>query len=194
MRENNYNEITLQLDKRYKSFFGPDTFTIAPSIIPPTGDTAAPIVITAYISASCNLCKKVCIPLHMAVTEGPIMGMAKLQLKPSTTHTGDMALLAAAKMGKFWEFFLSLEKVKRRLDEKFLLKNAEKLGLNRWAFENFLYDDKLRAELKTMQKEAVSNGVEISPTLFINNRRYQSYKNPQWVIDVVEYEYERLNE
>lgn len=192
MREDSYDEITLQLDKRYTSFFGPDTFTIAPSIMPTAGDSAAPIIITAYINASCNLCKKVCIPLHMAVTEGPLMGMARLQLKPATSHTGDMALLAAAKMGKFWEFFLSLEKVKKRLDQEFLLNNAEKLGLNRRAFENFLYDEKLRAELKTMQKEAVSNGAEISPTLFINNRRYRSYKDPQWVIDVVEYEYERI--
>ena len=28
--------------------------------------------------------------------------------------------------------------------------------------------------------------------LFINNRRYRSYKNPQWIIDVVEYEYEQI--
>ena len=192
MRENSYDKVTLQLNKRHNSFFGPDTFTIAPSYIPPAGDSAAPIVITAYISASCNLCKKVCIPLHMAVTEGPIKGVARLQLKVATSHTGDMALLAAAKMGKFWEFFLSLEKVKTRLNQEFLLKNAEKLGLNRRTFENFLYDKTIRAELKTMQKEALSNGVEISPTLFINNRRYRSYKNPQWIIDMVEYEYEQI--
>lgn len=69
MREDKYDEIILQLDKRYKSYFGPDTFTITPSFLHPAGDTAAPVVITAYINASCNLCKKVCIPLHMAVTE-----------------------------------------------------------------------------------------------------------------------------
>ena len=193
MREDSYDKIIIQLDKRYASFFGPDTFSIAPSITPPAGDTAAPIVITAYISASCNLCKKVCIPLHMAVTEGPVRGVARLQLKPATMHIGDRALLAAAKMGKFWEFFLSLEKVKKRLDQNFLLKNAEKLGLNRRAFENYLYDETLGAELKAIQEEALSNGVEISPTLFINNRRYQSYKNPQWVIDAVDYEYEKIS-
>ncbi len=193
MREDNYDAITLQLDKRYISFFGPDTFSIASSYIPPAGDAAAPIVITAYISASCNLCKKVCIPLHMAVTEGPVKGMAMLRLKPSTVHIGDRAFMAAAKMGKFWEFFLSLENVKKRLDEKFLIKKAKKLGLNTALFEKYLYDEKLIAELKNIQEEALSNGAKISPTLFINNRRYQSYKNPQWIIDVVEYEYERIN-
>ena len=192
MREDNYDEIALQLDKRYKSYFGPDTFNIASSYLPPAGDTSAPILITAYINASCNLCKKVCIPLHMAVTGGPLTGIAKLQLKPATMQTGDRALMAAAKMGKFWEFFLSLENVKKRLDEKFLLKNAEKLGLNRAEFEKHLYDEALKAELKNIQEEAASNGVETSPTLFINNRRYRSYKDPQWVIDAVEYEYERI--
>lgn len=192
MREDKYDEITLLLDKRYKSYFGPDTFNVASSFLPPAGDTAAPVIITAYINASCNLCKKVCIPLHMAVTEGPIIGKAKLQLKPSTIQIGDRAFMAAAKMGKFWEFFLSLEKVKRRLDEKILISKAKKLGLNTTLFEKYLYDEKIKAELQKMREEALSNGVEISPTLFINNRRYQSYKDPQWVIDAVEYEYEQI--
>ena len=194
MREDKYDEILLQLDKRYKSYFGPDTFSIASSFLPPAGDTAAPVVITAYISASCNLCKKVCIPLHMAVTEGPIIGKAKLQLKPSTLQIGDKAFMAAAKMGKFWEFFLSLEKVKRRLDEKTLISKARKVGLDTTLFKKYLYDEKIKAGLQKMRDEALSNGVEISPTLFINHRRYQSYKDPQWVIDAVEYEYERIKQ
>ena len=194
MREDKYDEILLQLDKRYKSYFGPDTFSIASSFLPPAGDTAAPVVITAYISASCNLCKKVCIPLHMAVTEGPIAGKAILQLKPSTLQIGDRAFIAAAKMGKSWEFFLSLEKVKRRLDEKTLISKARKVGLDTTLFKKYLYDEKVKAWLQKMRDEALSNGVEISPTLFINHRRYQSYKDPQWVIDAVEYEYERIKQ
>lgn len=107
-------------------------------------------------------------------------------------HIGDRAFMAAAKMGKFWEFFLSLEKVKRRLDEKILPSKARKVGLDITLFEKYLYDEKIKAGLQRMREEALSNGVEISPTLFINNRRYQSYKDPQWVIDAVEYEYEQI--
>ena len=194
MKNEPFEKCITQLNKRYQSFFDPDTFSFSPTILPPAGDTASPITITAYVNASCNLCKKVCIPLHMAVTEGPIIGKAKLQLKPATMQIGDRAFMAAAKMGKFWEFFLSLEKIKRRLDENILIIKARKVGLDKTLFEKYLYDEKIKAELQKMRKEALSNGVEISPTLFINNRRYQSYKDPQWVIDAVEYEYKRIKQ
>lgn len=190
IRENSYNKIMLQLNKRYSSFFGPDTFHIDAPFLPPAGDTSAPIIITAYISASCPLCKKVCIPLYRAVTEGPIAGKAVLYLKPVLTDIGGMALMAAKELGGFWNYYLSLEKEKRRLNEKIILSKAKKVGLNKKQFKKLLDDEKLNAELVKSRNEALTNGVDITPTLFINNRRYRSYKDPQWVIDAVEYEYD----
>ncbi len=193
LKENPYKKIITQLGKREESFFGRDTFSFDLSLLPPAGDSAAPITIVAYVSASCPLCKKVCIPLHMAVTDGPIKGMAKLHLKTMTTSIGDMALLAADAQGKFWEFFLSLEKEDRRLNEKILVSRARKIGLNIDKFKYMIYEDKKRERLKKSWEEAQKNGVQISPTLFVNNRRYRSYKDPQWVIDLVEYENENIN-
>jgi len=191
LRNTPCDTILLQLGKSYASFFGPDTFRIAPSRLPPAGDSAAPVVITAYISASCNLCKKICLPLYRAVTQGTLAGKARLQLKPATLHTRDMALLAAEKQGKFWEFFLSLEDVKRRLDEKFLLEKAKKVGCNVDRFQKEMHNPKLEKILQENKHEALANGVEISPTLFINNRRYWRNKDPQWVIDAAQFEYEK---
>lgn len=190
MKNDPYDKCLKQLDKRYTSFFSPDTFTLAPGPLPAAGDAASPITITVYISASCPLCKKVSIPLHMAVSEGgPLAQRAKLYLKPFTTRAGDLALMAANAQGKFWEFFLSLENENRRLDTRILLKKAKKSGLDLELFEKHIYEQTFEKKLKEIQNEAVSNGVTISPTLFINNRRYQSYKDPQWIIDAVEYEY-----
>jgi glutaredoxin len=190
MKNDSYKKCIEQLDKRYQSFFGPDTFSCSPSIIPSAGDTSSPVLITAYISASCPLCKKVCIPLHMAVTRnGPLFHIAKLSLKPIAAQSGDLALMAANAQGKFWEFFLALENEKRRLDEHILMKTAKHLGLDLETFEKHLYEQKYIKELNRFRQEAVDNGASITPTLFINNRRYQSYKDPQWVIDAVEYDY-----
>jgi hypothetical protein len=32
----------------------------------------------------------------------------------------------------------------------------------------------------------------MTPTFFINGKRYRSYKDPQWVVDAALYEYEGL--
>lgn len=131
--------------------------------------------------------------MYMAVTNGPIKGMAILNLKTMTTGIGDMALLAAEAQGKFWEYFLSLEKEDRRLNERILISKAKKVGLDIDKFKYMLYEDRIREKLKKSREEAIKNNVQISPTLFVNNRRYRSYKDPQWVIDLVEYEYNKKN-
>ncbi len=179
-----------QLNKRYISFFGPDTFSLKPAVLPSAGNPASPITVTVYISASCPLCKKVCIPLYMAVSkDGPLYQRARLVLKPFTTRAGDLALMAANAQGEFWKFYLSLENEHRRLDTRILMQKAKKLALDLELFEKHIYEQTFAKELMEIRNEAVTNGVTISPTLFINNRRYQSYKDPQWVIDAVDYEY-----
>ena len=192
LRESEFDKILLQLDKRHDSFFDTQEFFIYPTILDPAGNREAEINITAYISANCSLCKKVVIPLHMAVTKGPIKKKAILYLKPILPNISNMALIAAQKMGKFWEYYHSLEKVKKRLDEKILLSKAKKLKLPLKEFKKMLYYEENKKLLQSYKAEAIKNGVEITPTLFINNRRYSSYKNPQWIIDLVEYEYEKV--
>ncbi len=188
MKKEPFDECLIQLDKRYKSFFAQDTFTISPHNIPPAGDTASPIIITAYVSASCPLCKKVCIPLHVAVSnDGPLANRVQLSLKPITTRIGDMALMAANAQGKFWEFFLSLENEKRRLDTRIVMKKAKKIKLDLEQFKRDIINKDFTDKLSKFREEAVTNGVTITPTLFIDNRRYQSYKDPQWIVDAVEY-------
>ncbi len=195
MQNDPYIDILTQLDKRYKSFFGPDSFTIAPPFLQAAGDSASPIIITAYISASCPLCKRVCIPLYLSVADdGPIAHRAQLSLKPFTTRIGDRALMAANAQGKFWEYYLSLEKEKKRLDKRIVKNKAKKIGLDMKRFEKDLTSKEFENRLIQFREEALANGVTISPTLFINNRRYQSYKDPQWVIDAVDYEYHENKE
>lgn len=188
LKKEPYDKCMKQLDKRSKSFFDPDTFTIAPNTIPAAGSPRSPVVITAYVSASCPLCKKICIPLHKAVLKGgPLAGKARLSLKATTTGIGDRALMAAHAQGKFWEYFLSLEKEQRRLDKRIVIRKADRLNCDMNRFEKDLTNKKYEGSLSQNRAEAAANGVSITPTFFIGTRRYQSYKDPQWVIDAVEY-------
>lgn len=190
LRGHQQEKIIKELEKRVVSFFGPDTFLVNSSL-PLAGAQDAPVIISSYISASCPRCKKVCIPLYLAVTDGPLYQLAKLQLIPATVSFGNMALLAAHEQGKFWDFFLKLEGEKRRLNERILMSKARKLGLNTKQFKRALYNNQYKKVLTQSRNKARNNGVTITPTLFINKRRYRSYKNPQWIIDAVEYEVTR---
>ena len=192
LRETEFDKVLLQLDKRQDSFLNPQEFSISPTVLKPAGTINAKITITAYISANCSLCKKVVIPLYMAVTSGPIEKKAVLNLKPILPNISNMALLAAQKMGKFWEYYHSLEKEEKRLDEKILVSKAKKLKLPVEEFKKMLYDEESKKIIEGYKAEAIKNGITITPTLFINNRRYSSYKDPQWIIDLVEYEYEKV--
>jgi hypothetical protein len=42
-------------------------------------------------------------------------------------------------------------------------------------------------------REGVKNGVTVTPTVFINSKRYRSYKDPRWIVDAALFEYESLN-
>jgi hypothetical protein len=47
-------------------------------------------------------------------------------------------------------------------------------------------------EAEASALEGESNGVTVTPTAFINNKRYRSYKDPKWIVDAALYEYELL--
>lgn len=186
MKDNSYDKSIKQLRKRYLSLYDTTKCFIKQNPIELAGDKASPNIITIYVSATCPLCKKVSIPLYMCVQDNTILGgKATLSLKPITTGVGDRALMAANEQGRFWDYFLSLEKVKKRIDEKLVFSKAKKLNLNMEQFEKALTNSNYIKILKKNREEAWRNGASITPTLYINDRRYQSYKDPQWVVDAV---------
>jgi protein-disulfide isomerase len=58
------------------------------------------------------------------------------------------------------------------------------------AFKNLLADASIRQRLEAFRKEGEINEVTVTPTFFINGKRYRSFKDPQWVVDAALYEYE----
>lgn len=194
LRNKNQKDIVKQLDKRVLSFNVPDTCKFTNPFIPPAGDPKAPVKIIAYVKASCSLCKRVVIPIHLAVNSPVLKGIANLEIRPMMNTLGNRALLAAQKQGKGWEYFLALEEEDRRLDLKVVAEIAKKIGLNEQIFNKNLNSSDLVTTLLKLRKEATFNNFNTAPTLYINNRRYQSYKDPKWLIDAIEYEYERTKE
>jgi protein-disulfide isomerase len=102
------------------------------------------------------------------------------------------AFLAAAEMGRFWEFALySFERFK-----SFSVKKqgewAEAVGLDRAAFEKLMADTDLRMRLVASKKEGILNKVDATPTFFINGHKFFGDMTAVEIIDVAEEAHDRL--
>ncbi len=182
-------KIMKQIGKRYAGFVDKHTFSIDTSAFEWAGDTSAPVAIVAYLSSSCNLCKHIVAALYDSVTTGSLSGKAKLMAKPLGTGVGDVALVAANTQGKFWSLLMAMREDKSRYSESTVVRMGRSVGIDAAAFRAMLHADSLHETARRSREEGIRNGVRITPTFFINSKRYRSYKDPRWVVDAALYEH-----
>jgi protein-disulfide isomerase len=180
------DDIVFELHARYALVTDSVVHPIAPSPFPVAGDADAPVMLTAYIGAHCPMCKEVVGELYHSVTRGALRGKARLRAKPFTVRMGDKALAAADSLGAFWNYFLALGKLHRRVEERDLHGIAQELDLDLAAFKRLMNDQSLHAMLEESRREGRANGVTVTPTFFYNGHRYRGYKMPMWIEDAVE--------
>jgi glutaredoxin len=166
-------------------------YSIDTSLVTFVGASAAPVRIVMYVSASCPLCKRIYHDLYDSVTTGPLKGKARLGIKPFSSKPWDVALLASRTFGKQSVLLRSLANVSERISLAIILQKADSLGIPRKEFEKAIVDERIKDAADGSYREAVRNGVSLTPTLFIDNHRYKSYKDPRWVVDAAEYFHER---
>lgn len=185
--------IVNKLAKRNESLSSKKRYEINEKLFETAGDKNAPVTIAVYISISCPYCKTFCSLLYDLVTAGYLEGKAKLCVKLLSATDRDMALLAAHGFKKFWEYMNHISTIKRRLDLDVLLEAALDLNIPPKAFQNYMENPSVRAHALESREEGLRNGVKVTPTVFINNRKYESHNDPIWIIDAVEHEYEQVS-
>lgn len=185
LKDSTPDYIKKQLQTRYDFFTSPDTVSIDTTGYPHIGNPKNPVVITAYASSTCNLCKVIVRAVEDSILRGSLNSKAVLVIKPFSAGIGDMAKMAAFKQQQFKRYSDALAIITGRFTEKDLLTIADSIGLDMSAFTAALKDSTTRALLLKSRTEGVENGVEVTPTFFINGKRYRSYKDPQWIIDAV---------
>ncbi|MDD5673213.1 MAG: thioredoxin domain-containing protein [Chitinivibrionales bacterium] len=185
-------EILRDLQVRYATLLNDTIAVLAPAPVAEAGEEESPVTITAFASASCSLCKRVVRELFIAVSAGPLKNKARLAFKPFTADVGDRALMAAQRAGRFWDYFSALSMVSVRPTRELLLHIADSLGFAAATFARDMDDPSIIIPLNKSIDEGRRNGVVVTPTFFINNRRYRSYKDSPWVIDAAEYRFETL--
>ncbi|HJX62613.1 MAG TPA: thioredoxin domain-containing protein [Polyangia bacterium] len=159
------------------------------------GATNAPVTVVVYACTRCPFCKVLVPALYAAVTDGPLAGKFRLYMRPFPLKShpgsteGGLALLSAAKLGRFWPFALLVYKRFDSFSPAALPEWAVAAGIDRAAFERAFADPKTRDELIACKQEGLRNKVTATPGIFIDGRPYLYDMNMEALLDVLEEAY-----
>jgi hypothetical protein len=165
---------------------------------PVVGSSEAPVEVVVYACARCPYCSRLIPPLHDAVVSGPLEGKARLVLRvfPIRGHEGSteagLAFLAAAEGGRFWDFMLHAYRHFDEFSPERQVEWAAAVGLDPEVLASRIEDPALRDALVASKKEGLANGVEETPTLFLNRRRWVGDLELAEVVDAVGEEVDRV--
>ena len=183
------------LSRRARSMVGSGTHAeVDLSSAPTFGSPDAAVTVVIYACARCPYCSRLVPALHRAVTAEPLQGEARLVFRAfpirghqDSTEAG-LAFVAAAEMGRFWEFLLYAYGHFETFSVGVQPDWATAVGLDPVAFSARLTDPATREALVASKKEGLVNGVEETPTLFINGRQWVGDLEIEEVINAIEEE------
>ena len=162
------------------------------------GDASAAITLAEYACPRCPYCARMTPWVHEAVVNGPLAGKVKLYLKtfPLRGHWGSkesgLAFLAAQELGHFWDFVLYYY---AHFDEFSISKQpawAKAVGMDPEAFQKEMDDPGVRQSLVDIKREGIRNGVDATPTYFVNGRKYEAELSLAELIDVLEEDFDKI--
>lgn len=93
-------------------------------------------------------------------------------INPQAHHAAEAAA-AAGSQGKFWEMHDRLFAESQALDDASLVEHAIALRLNVNQFLQEIADDRHEARIAANLAQGKSDGVQIPPTFFINQKRFE---------------------
>jgi protein-disulfide isomerase len=151
---------------------GPDVGT---PLLPPRGESSAPIVVLLFSDFECPYCARV-EPVLDEVRKA-FAGQVQVVFKhtPLPIHPraplAHEAAIEAGRQGRFWEMHDLLFADQQRLEKADLIARAEKLELDIQAFSAALEDGRHKAAVARDVAEGRALGVTGTPTLFVNGQR-----------------------
>lgn len=187
------------LSRRARSMVGgAETAEIDLMSAPIVGTDDAPVTVVIYACARCPYCSKLVPALFDKVADGVLKGEARLAFRvfPIRGHEGStnagLGFTAAAAMGAFWPFMLEAYRSFDQYSEEQQMEWAAKVGLDGNDFEARLRDPATRELLVESKKEGLANGVEETPTLFLNGRLWVGDLEVDQLVDAIQEEAERV--
>jgi len=187
------------LSRRARSMVGDGSKTeIDLTTAPTIGPADAPVTVVIYACARCPYCTILVPAFYEAITTGELKDEVRIAFRtfPIRGHEGSttagLAFVAAAKMNAFWPFMLHAYSHFDAYSPERQVEWAVAVGLDRQAFETRILDPATRDALVAIKKEGLVNGVEETPTIFINGRRWVGDLETTELVDAIEEEAVRV--
>ncbi len=161
------------------------------------GDLEAPVTLVEYAGPRGTNCAQITPLVHEAVTLGPLSGKVRLLLRPfplrSNPHSKEagVAFLAAQELGGLWPFVLHSYRNFDSFTPEGQVAWAEAVGLDGDKFAKLLEDEEIEERLVEGKMEGLDNGVDATPTFFIDGRLYLGEAEIHELVDVLEEVHER---
>lgn len=156
------------------------------------GNADAELVLSIYL---CNRCQFCSIRAPQVLEALKRTGLDKnvavnLRLFPIKSHPGATAAAlaneAAAKQGKAWEFLLKSYLDFDAFNDAAPRKWAEEIGLDMSVFDAQVVAAQTRASVVASKREGLTNGVEATPTLYLDGKRLRGSFETEDILDMIE--------
>ncbi len=153
------------------------------------GDPNAPVLVETYEDFLCPHCADFTFELGPVLLDLVKDGIVRWEYKyrvigGSDSLTANMAAECAADQGKFWDYHEEIfrqytDKGKVAIFPSNLKKIAADMGLDTNQFNQCLDSKQHLKEIQKIDQAAAARGVDGTPTIFINGKRYDGSRSPE---------------
>lgn len=145
---------------------------------PQTGSAMAPVRLVEFSDFQCPYCILATPEIHRILKAYPAQVSLVFKQYPLDIHSqaalAAAAALAAQRQGKFWEMHDALFDLKGRLSRDAIFSIATKIGLDMTKFEADLKSPEVQKTMVQDIQDGDDAGVNGTPTLFVNGKRYNA--------------------
>ncbi|MBV9788891.1 MAG: thioredoxin domain-containing protein [Chloroflexi bacterium] len=154
-----------------------------------SGPTDAPVQIVEYVDFECPHCREAHEQLDAIRAEFPDFRLVVRHFPITSIHPHAQpaaeAAEAAGAQGKFWEMHDLLFEHQDRLDPDDLHGYAQQLGLDVERFDRELSERTYESRVKQSFRNGIGDGVNGTPTIFINGVRYDGPRDHETFLEVL---------
>ncbi len=168
------SEIGEKLEKRFRT---PRRTGIDLSATPSKGASSGRVTVVEFLDYECPHCKHAQTLLRQLIEEYPSDVKVYFKHFPLSSHTNSRlaaeATVAAAKQGKFWPYSDKIWTNSDNITPALLEKAAKEVGLDvaRWRTDK---DSELaKTRVQSDRAEGVELGINGTPAIFVNGRKYE---------------------
>jgi protein-disulfide isomerase len=168
------SEISEKVDKRFRS---PRQPHIDVSAAPVKGSLSGRVTVVEFVDYECPHCKHAQTLMRQLVEEYPSDIKVYFKHFPLSSHSNARlaaeGAVAAAKQGKFWPYNDKIWANSENLSPAILEKAAKEVGLDVARWRKDLDADAVKARVQSDRTEGVDLGINATPSIYINGRKYE---------------------